>query len=191
MFFESREAFRDWLEAHHDDEDELWVGYYKADAERSGIGYGESVEEAVCFGWIDGLTKGIDDETYERRFTPRNPDSKWSKANTERVEAMVEAGRMTPAGMELVQAARASGAWDDAYRLADDHEVPEELEAALRANGTAWENFQDFSNTNKHAYVALVEEAKTAETRDARIEKAVELLEQNLPAYDENLKRRL
>ncbi|MDX1747469.1 MAG: hypothetical protein R3324_16160, partial [Halobacteriales archaeon] len=139
MFFETRGAFRDWLEAHHDTSDELWVGYYKVGASRSGIGYDESVEEAICFGWIDGLIKGIDDETYKRRFTPRKPDSKWSKLNTERVESMVEAGKMTPAGMELVEAAKASGAWEAAYRLADDHELPDDLEGALRENGTAWE----------------------------------------------------
>ncbi|HKJ59740.1 MAG TPA: YdeI/OmpD-associated family protein [Halobacteriales archaeon] len=191
IFFETRAAFRTWLEEHHDEADELWVGYYKVDAERSGIGYGESVEEALCFGWIDGLVKGIDDETYKRRFTPRNPDSKWSKANVERVEAMIDAGKMTPAGIELVEAARESGEWDDAYRLADDHEIPAELEGALRENEAAWENFQDFSNTDKHAYIALYEEAKTDETRERRLERTVELVAQGLKAYDENLKRRL
>lgn len=191
IFFESRNEFRTWLEERHDTAEELWVGYYKADAERSGIGYGESVEEALCFGWIDGLIKGIDDETYTRRFTPRSPDSKWSKANKERVEAMIEAGKMTPAGMELVEAAKESGEWADAYRLADDHEIPAELEAALRENEIAWENFQNFSNTDQHAFIAAVEEAKTDETKQKRIERTVELAAQDLRAYDENNKRRL
>ena len=191
VFFDSRNEFRTWLEEHHDTAEELWVGYYKVDAERSGIGYGESVEEALCFGWIDGLVKGIDDETYTRRFTPRSPDSKWSKANKERVEAMIEAGKMTPAGMELVEAAKESGEWAAAYRLADDHEIPAELEAALRENETAWENFQNFSNTDQHAFIAAVEEAKTDETKQKRIERTVELAAQDLRAYDENNKRRL
>jgi uncharacterized protein YdeI (YjbR/CyaY-like superfamily) len=191
IFFESRVAFRGWLEEHHETADELWVGYYKVDAERSGIGYAESVEEAICFGWIDGLINGIDDQTYKRRFTPRNPDSKWSKANVERVEAMIEAGKMTPAGMELVEAAKASGEWDDAYRLADDHEIPAALEAALRENEAAWENFQDFSNTDKHAYIALFEEAKTEETRQRRLERIVELVAQSLRACDRGSRRRL
>lgn len=191
IFFESRNEFRTWLEENHDTAEELWVGYYKADAERSGIGYGESVEEALCFGWIDGLIKGIDDETYTRRFTPRSPDSKWSKANKERIEAMIEAGKMTSAGMELVEAAKESGEWADAYRLADDHEIPAELEAALRENETAWENFQNFSNTDQHAFIAAVEEAKTDETKQKRIERTVELAAQDLRAYDESNKRRL
>lgn len=93
IFFDSRAAFRDWLAANHETTDELWVGYYKVDADQSGIAYGESVEEAICFGWIDGLINGIDDETYKRRFTPRKPDSKWSKKNKERVRAMMDAGK--------------------------------------------------------------------------------------------------
>lgn len=191
VIFDSRNEFRTWLEEHHDTAEELWVGYYKVDAKRSGIGYVESVEEALCFGWIDGLVKGIDDETYTRRFTPRGPDSKWSKANTERVEAMIEAGKMTPAGMEFVEAAKESGAWTNAYRLGDDHEIPAELEAALRENETAWENFQSYSNTDQYAFIAAVEKAKTDETKQKRIERTVELAAQDLRAYDENNKRRL
>lgn len=191
IFFGSREMFRDWLVENHDTAEVLWVGYYKADVERSGIGYSESVEEAICFGWIDGLINGIDSETYKRRFTPRNPDSKWSKANKERVKAMVDAGKMTPAGLELVEAAKISGEWAEAYRLADDHEIPDELESALRENETAWKKFQDFSNTDQHAFIALVEEAKTAETKRKRIKRTVELAAKDLRAYDENNRRRL
>ena len=191
IFFDSRNEFHSWLEEHHNTVAELWVGYYKVDAGQSGIGYDESVEEALCFGWIDGLIKGIDDETYTRRFTPRSPDSKWSKANRERVEAMIQAGKMTPAGMELVEAAKETGEWAAAYRLADDHEPPAELEAALRADETAWENFQNFSNTDQYAFIAAVEEAKTDKTKQKRIERTVELAAQDLRAYNESNKRRL
>lgn len=191
IFFDSREDFRSWLEENHDARAELWVGYHKKDAVETGIGYAESVEEAICFGWIDGLIHGIDDSTYKRRFTPRQPKSKWSKANRARVRAMLEAGKMTPAGMALVEAARESGEWEKAYRLADDHEVPEELERALKKNGTAWKNFQAFSNTDQHAFIALVEDAGTPGTKKKRIERTVQLVEQGLRAYDENNKLRL
>jgi len=191
IFFEDREEFRDWLEANHDTAEVLWVGYYKVDVDRTGIGYEESVEEALCFGWIDGLIHGIDDDTYTRRFTPRKPDSNWSKANVARVEAMIEAGRMTPAGMALIEAAKASGAWEGAYRLSDDHEIPEELEAALRENPPAWEQFQAFSNTDQYAYIALFVQAQTEETRQRRLDRTVELVSQGLRAYDEDNTRRL
>lgn len=190
-FFESRTTFRTWLEEHHDTADELWVGYYKVEADESGIGYGESVEEAICFGWIDGLINGIDDGTYKRRFTPRKPDSKWSKKNRERVEAMIDAGKMTPAGLESVDAARESGEWEAAYRVGEDHDVPEELQYALKENEAAWENFQDYSNTDQHVFVRLVDEAKTDETKRERIERTVELAEKGLSPYDEDRNRRL
>ncbi|WP_247003433.1 YdeI/OmpD-associated family protein [Halosolutus gelatinilyticus] len=191
IFFTSRTEFRTWLEENHDAAEELWVGYYKTDADETGIDYGESVEEAICFGWIDGLINAIDDETYKRRFTPRKPDSKWSKANTERVEAMIDAGKMTPAGMASVDAAKASGAWKDAYRVGEDHEIPPALQRALKRNETAWENFRAFSNTDQHAYITLVDDAKTTETREKRIDRIVDLAAQNLRPYDENNKRRL
>lgn len=190
-FFASAAEFRSWLTENHDTAEELWVGYYKKDAEQTGIGYGESVEEAICFGWIDGLINGIDDETYKRRFTPRKPGSKWSKINKECVGAMIDAGKMTLAGMELVEAAKESGEWEKAYRVGEDHEIPLELKNALQQNETAWKNFQNFSNTNQHAYITLVTEAKTTETKETRIEKIVELAEKDLPPYDEERKRRI
>jgi hypothetical protein len=119
LFFDSRNEFRTWLEGHHDTIKELWVGYYKADTEKSGIGYGESVEEALCFGWIDGLVKGIDDETYTRRFTPRSSDSKWSKANQTRVarrRGRREARVDLPAGHPW----RGGAAPSEAVRESDD-----------------------------------------------------------------------
>jgi len=191
VFFDDRDAFRDWLAANHETEDVCWVGYYKADADREGIAYAESVEEAVCFGWIDGLIHGIDDETYARRFTPRTPDSRWSKANVERVRVMVDAGRMTPAGLAAVEAAKASGAWTDAYRLADDHDLPEDLETALRADDAAWEHFQAFSNTDQHAFIAQVEAARTEETRTRRIERTVALAARDERAFDDENRSRL
>lgn len=190
-FFATSKQFRNWLEEHHDTADELWVGYYKKEAEQTGISYGESVEEAICFGWIDGLINGIDDETYKRRFTPRKPGSKWSKINKERVEAMTEAEKMTPAGMELVETAKDSGEWEDAYRIGENHDVPPKLKHALQQNETAWTNFQNFSNTNQHVYITLVEDAKTTETKEQRITKVVELAANDLPPYDEDRKRRI
>ena len=191
IFFNTAKEFRAWLKRHHESADVLWVGYYKKGAQQSGISYDESVCEALCFGWIDGLIHGIDDKTYKRRFTPRNPKSKWSKSNVKRIREMVEAGKMRPAGMALVEAAKKSGAWESAYRLADDHEVPPALEKALKQNPEAWENFQRYSNSNKHAFIVRVRDAKTAATKKRRIEKTVELAEKNLPPYDEKNRSRI
>ncbi|EJN60146.1 YdeI/OmpD-associated family protein [Halogranum rubrum] len=191
QFFDSREEFRNWLEEYHDTADELWVGYYKVDAERSGISYGESVEEALCYGWIDGLVNRIDDERYMRRFTPRKPDSKWSKQNTKRAKSMVEAGRMTSAGIDSIEAAKESGEWQNAYRVGDDHAISPELKRALLQNETAWANFQQFSNSSQYGYIAWIDDAKTTATRKSRIEQTVELAVQGVSPYDENGKRRI
>lgn len=191
IFFTSAEEFRRWLEENYDTVDELWVGYHKKSAEKMGISYGESVEEAICFGWIDGLVNGIDEETYKRRFTPRKPDSKWSKLNRKRVKKMIKAGKMTERGMELVQAAKETGEWEQAYRVGEDHELPPELCKALKKNTEAWNNFNNYSNTNQHVFIARINSAKTEETKQKRIEKTIELAEKNLPPYDKNNKRRI
>jgi len=189
-FFTSPAEFRTWLERNHDSTDELWVGYYKKGARKTGISYSESVEEAICFGWIDGLIHGMDDETYKRRFTPRKRGGTWSKINRKRVQKMIDAGKMTAPGFESVRAAKESGEWEKAYRVGEDHDVPPELENALKQNMKAWKNFQNFSNTNQHAYITQVNSAKTRETKERRIKNIVELAEKNLPPYDKNGKRR-
>lgn len=186
-----RDEFRSWLTDHNDTADELWVGYYKKDAEQTGISYAASVEEALCFGWIDSTINGIDDVTYKRRFTPRNPNSKWSKINKNRVQKMIEEDKMTAAGYALIEAGRESGEWEKAYRLADDHEIPPALKTALTENETAWENFRGLSNTNQHAYITKVEDAKTTETEEKRIGKIVKLAEKNLSLYDNDGKSRM
>lgn len=100
LFFETPEDFRRWLDRHHDREDELWVGYYKKATGKPTMTWAESVDVALCYGWIDGIRKSIDDESYTNRFTPRRPGSNWSLRNVERVELLIEEGRMAPAGLE-------------------------------------------------------------------------------------------
>src|SRR5699024_5017949 len=179
IFFTSPKEFRSWLKENHDIVKELWVGYYKKRADETGISYSESVEEAICFGWIDGLIKGIDEKTYKRRFTPRKPDSKWSKTNRKRVQKMTDAGKMTQMGIELVEAAKETGEWEKAYRVGEDHEIPPELKKALKKNPKAWKNFKKFSNTNQHVFITRVNSAKTKETKQKRMKKTVELSEKN------------
>lgn len=100
----SRQAWRAWLAQHHRDYKEIWLIYYKKTAGKTGITYEESVEEALCFGWIDGINKGIDQETYAGRFTPRRPKSPWSDSNRKRVARLLREGRMTQAGLAVLPA---------------------------------------------------------------------------------------
>lgn len=104
LLISNRQEWREWLAQHHRDRKEIWLIYYKKSSGKVGISYEESVEEALCFGWIDGANKGIDDETYAGRFTPRRPKSHWSASNRERVARLVRQGRMTEAGMMVLPA---------------------------------------------------------------------------------------
>lgn len=106
-YFPSAAEFRTWLEAHHERASELWVGFYKKASGRIGLTYGEAVEAALCFGWIDGIKKRVDDLSYCHRFTPRNPRSVWSKLNIERVRRLKRAGRMMPGGLKAFAARQA------------------------------------------------------------------------------------
>jgi len=109
VYARDREQWRAWLEKKHAGEREAWLVFFKKHVGKPCIGYAEAVEEAICFGWIDGLKKGIDGETYAFRFTPRKPGSKWSPLNTDRYHRMVEAGRMTPAGRAAYEAGKPLG----------------------------------------------------------------------------------
>jgi len=97
--FHSRDGWRRWLAKHHDDKKEIWLVYFKKSSSKTGVSYDESVEEALAYGWIDGLTKSIDDESYAGRFTPRKPKSNWSASNISRVKKLIAEGRMAPAGL--------------------------------------------------------------------------------------------
>jgi len=100
--FKSRTEFRKWLEKNHDKQKELWILFYKVHTNKKSLRYAEAVEESLCFGWIDGIVKRIDDEKHAQRYTPRNPKSIWSKVNKERAKRMIDAGKMTDAPVEVV-----------------------------------------------------------------------------------------
>ena len=110
----SRRAWRDWLQKHHAAKPEVWLVFYKRHAGKPSLSYDDAVEEALCFGWIDGVRRRVDEDRYMHRFSPRQASSRWSALNRTRVARMEEAGLMTPAGRSAVQAAKRNGKWDEA-----------------------------------------------------------------------------
>ena len=175
-FFKSRADFRAWLDAHHADVRELWVGFYKKGSGKGGLAYMEAVDEALCYGWIDGQSKSLD-ETYSlQRFTPRGKQSKWSKLNRERVARLKRAGRMQPAGLAEVERAKADGRWDVAYASQSKAEVPDDLQAALDAEPAAKAFFATLKGANRYAILYRIHDARTEKTRAARIAKFVSML---------------
>jgi uncharacterized protein YdeI (YjbR/CyaY-like superfamily) len=184
VFFKTPSGLRKWFDRNHVTKKELWVGYYKKNTGKQTITHSEVVDEALCFGWIDGTGKRVDEERYAVRFTPRKPRSIWSKINIAKVEKLRAAGKMTSAGLKAVEAGKASGAWDSAYRSKDPTEIPADLKTALKKNPTAWKNFQQYSNTNKFIFIWRVNKIKGAELRAQKIKKAVGLIEKNLKPND-------
>ena len=169
-FFKNPEAFRAWLAKHHETSDELWVGYYKKQTGKPTLTWPESVDEALCYGWIDSIRKTIDDTSYTIRFTPRKAGSIWSAVNIKRAQALADAGRMRPSGLVAYQARRENKAGVYSYEQRSVGLVAP-YDRLLKKNKAAWDFFQAQPASYKKAVSWWVVSAKKGETRVARLEK--------------------
>ena len=188
LFFKTRAEWRKWLAKNHKTSTEVTVGYYKKSTGKPTINYEESVEEALCFGWIDGIRNARDDESYVMRFTPRKPKSVWSLINTQRVEKLIAEGKMKPAGLKVIEDGKASGNYHKPYSLKGDTDIPEDFMKAMRKRPKAWEFFQSMANSNKFAYIHQINALKRPDSRAERITKVVRLLELNIKPYEKGVK---
>ena len=175
FFARDRARWRAWLAKHHATKKEIWLTLLKKHVKKPSVTYDEAVEEALCFGWIDGILKRIDDEKHVTRFTPRSPKSVWSEINKKRVQRMVRAGKMTDAGKAAVEAGKKSGQWQKAYSREKTQPIPEDLERALRLgrNRRAREHFERFTTAQQQGYVRWVLDAKRDDTRQRRVREVV------------------
>ncbi len=172
LAFAKAREWRAWLEAHYRNRAEALL-FISKKATPGGIHYEEALEEALCFGWIDGRVHAHDAHRFLVRFTPRKAESIWSESNHRRVERLIEAGRMAPAGLAGVETAKARGTWDDALRPSQVPSIPSDLKAALRAEPKAWANFQAWGKSYRAACVHWVTSAKKEETRKRHIRRIV------------------
>jgi len=172
-----RLAWRSWLEMHHTDETEIWLVFYKKHTAIPSIVYREALEEALCYGWIDGVRQKMDDERFAQRFTPRQKRSHWSEVNKHLVAQLSKEGRMTAAGLATVD-----------YPLPDqeilrpvrkEQSIPDWLESALQVDRIALENFQKLPPSHQRRYVGWISDAKREETRQKRIQESIMLLKEN------------
>jgi uncharacterized protein YdeI (YjbR/CyaY-like superfamily) len=177
--FQDKDEWRAWLQENHATQKEAWLAIRKNNAAIPGVYYEEAVEEAVCFGWIDGIMKSMGTEFYYLRFSPRKPGSIWSVSNQKRVERLVAQGRMSEAGMAKVREARESGEWEAAVRREDITNLPEDLKEALRKNAGAQSNFEKLSASQKKQFLYWIASAKTEQTRQKRIQGTVEMVASN------------
>jgi uncharacterized protein YdeI (YjbR/CyaY-like superfamily) len=172
-FFKSPGDFRKWLQKYHASTRELWVGYYKKSSGHPSITWPESVDQALCFGWIDGIRKSVDDVSYTIRFTPRRPGSIWSAVNIKRVEELSKNGLMQPGGLKAFQARKEnkSGIYSYEQRRA---ELPAHYDEKLRQNKPAWDFFYAQPASYRKVAFWWVVSAKKEETRLKRLEKLIE-----------------
>lgn len=178
-FFRTPADFRKWMEQHHADHDELWVGYYKKDSGKPSMTWPESVDVALCFGWIDGVRKSIDAESYTNRFTPRRPGSAWSAINIARVGELTKVGLMHPAGLKAFE--NAEDRRNYSYEQRKSASLGEEYEGRFRSNKKAWEFFQAQTPWYRRTAVWWVMSAKKEETRRKRLTVLIEDSEKQRP----------
>jgi uncharacterized protein YdeI (YjbR/CyaY-like superfamily) len=181
LAFGTQAELEDWLEREHGTAPGAYVRLAKKGAGVPSVTYPELVESLLCFGWIDGISRRLDDRFYVQRITPRRPRSVWSQKNVEAVAALSAAGRMRPAGLAAAEAARADGRWDRAYPGAAAMTVPDDLAAALAAEPAAQRAFEGLDGTNRYAVLWRVHTAATPETRARRIGAAVRTLAGSRP----------
>jgi uncharacterized protein YdeI (YjbR/CyaY-like superfamily) len=173
IFFTSPQDFYDWLEEHHETETEVYVGFHKQHTGKRAMTWSESVDQALCFGWIDGKVNTIDADRYMQRFTPRKPGSNWSKINVEKVARLTEAGLMRPAGIAAFE--RRSEEKTGVYSYEDAAKgLPREYEKRLRANKAASDYFDSRPPSYRRTAIYLVMNAKREETRLRRLEQLIE-----------------
>ena len=173
--------WRAWLDVHHDLEQEIWLVYFKAASGQTGIDYETSVEEALCYGWVDSLIRKIDEEKYARKFNPRRPGSFWSDSNKQRMQKLIAAGRMTPIGLAKYDPnAPASGSEYGQQVKRAEVPIPDEILQALATNQRALENFERLAPSHQREYASWVTSAKKVETRQKRLAEVIARLEQGL-----------
>lgn len=184
MLFVSLAELEDWLEEHHARSDGLWLKIAKKASGVESVSYAEALEVALCFGWIDSQKRGFDEKHFLQRFTPRRPRGKWSRNNRDAAEELIATGKMRPAGLAEVEAAKADGRWQAAYAGQRTAEVPDDLQRELDANPTARESFARLDSANRYAILYRLNDAKKPETRERRLRKFVAMLERGEKIHD-------
>ncbi|MFF8980317.1 YdeI family protein [Streptomyces cellulosae] len=182
--FSTQEEFEAWLEEHQGDAEGLWLKIPRKGSGLKGVDYATALESALCFGWIDGQKRSLDETYWVQRFTPRRARSRWSAVNRQKAIELTERGRMREAGLREVERAKADGRWEAAYASPRRAVVPEDLRVALdAASAGAREFFEGLDSRNRYAILHRIEEAKRAGTRAARIEKFVGMLARGEKLY--------
>ncbi|QBD81416.1 hypothetical protein EPA93_37765 [Ktedonosporobacter rubrisoli] len=176
ILFATQAEWEAWLKEHHAEAKGIWLKFAKKASQIASINYAQALEEALCYGWIDGQKASFDEQHWLLKFTPRRPKSIWSQINREKALALIEAGKMQPAGLQQIERAKADGRWDAAYASQKNSDIPADLQSELAKNPQALAFFNTLNSQNRYAIIFRLQTAKKAETRAARLQKFVEML---------------
>jgi uncharacterized protein YdeI (YjbR/CyaY-like superfamily) len=176
VFFDSQPDWEGWLREHHQESLGVWLKLAKKESGIPSVNYAQALEGALIYGWIDGQKAPLDGQFWLQKFTPRRPKSRWSQVNRAKIEALMEAGRMQPAGLRQVEQAKADGRWEAAYPSQSSMTVPEDLQQALDATPTAQAFFETLDSANRYAVLYRIHMAEGDTARAAMIEKMVKML---------------
>lgn len=174
--FATAAAWEKWLAAHVELEEGIWLKIAKKASGIKSVDYAQALEVALCYGWIDGQMKRLDESFYVQKFTPRRAKSMWSQINRQKVADLIEAGRMQPSGQAEIDRAKADGRWDAAYAPASTAAVPADFQAAIDANPAAAAFFETLNKSGKYSFLFRLHHTKKVETRAKKIEQFVEML---------------
>ena len=181
--FATQEELERWLETEHATARGVWVRMAKKASGIESVSHAEALESALCYGWIDGQRKALDERFFLQKFTPRGPRSSWSRLNREKAERLIAAGRMRPAGLAEVERARSDGRWDSAYEPQSTATVPPDLQRELEARPRAREFFATLDSRNRYAILYRLQDAKKADTRARRLADFLAMLEAGEKPY--------
>jgi uncharacterized protein YdeI (YjbR/CyaY-like superfamily) len=188
--FATRATWADWLERNHRKSSGLWLRLGKKGAALKSVTYGEALEVALCYGWIDGQKRGDSEDAWLQRFLPRSAKSIWSKINRDKAIALIASGKMQGAGLEAVGAAKKDGRWNAAYDSPKSAKVPEDFQAALDGSPRAQEFFQTLDGANRYAVLFRIQTVKKAETRARKIQEFIAMLERHERIHETRKTRR-
>jgi len=181
--FPNQAEFESWLRKEHNSLPGVWVKFAKKTSGIPSVNYQEALDVALCYGWIDGQSKSIDERFYLQKFTPRGKRSIWSKRNIENVERLIKTGKMQSAGLAQIEAAKIDGRWDLAYDSPSTMEIPEDFLDQLKKDKSAYQFFLTLNKTNIYAICWRLQTAKKPETRQSRMKLILEMLKRNKKLY--------
>ena len=176
LFFETSDEFRRWLDNNYNGSEGVWLRFFRKNSGILSINYDIALDEALCYGWIDGQAKKFDEQSHIQKFTPRRSRSLWSKRNIEKVTRLEKEGRMRPSGMKEVDAAKADGRWENAYDSPATMTIPEDFLEELSRDQKAAEFFNNLNKTNKYSITWRLQTARKPETRAKRMKAIIEML---------------